>query len=89
MLPPLASLAFRFIRPRFMPWWAVMAVSILGGWALILVAAALSETPDRGAPKVFALFFGWAYSLVWLVPWLVVYGIVQLVFRRKSPGGRD
>jgi len=53
------------------------------GWALALVAAMLRETPDTGAAKVFALFFGWAYALlVWFLPWLFIYGIIQVVRRR-------
>lgn len=27
-----------------------------------------------GAKLVFALFFGWLYALIYLLPWLVIYG---------------
>ena len=39
---------------------------------------------NDGAKRVFALFFGWVYALVWFVPLLLVYGLIQL-FRRRSP----
>ncbi len=79
LLLPIIVLSFRAIRPKRMPWWAVFPIVIVLGWLLVLVTAMLNETPDGGAPKVFALFFGWAYALVWFVPWLLVYGVIQLV----------
>lgn len=79
---PLVVLGLRAARPERMPWWPACLLSVLLGWALILATAMLSETPENGAGKVFALFFGWAYVVVWFVPWLLVYGVIQL-FRRR------
>jgi hypothetical protein len=36
-----------------------------------------------GAKRVFALLFGWLYGLVYLVPWLVLYGVFCLVRRSQ------
>jgi hypothetical protein len=78
---PLIVLLVRAARPRRMPWWAAFALVVLLGWGFVLAAAMAAETPDNGAPKVFALFFGWAYGLAWFAPWLLGYGIVQLIRR--------
>ncbi|MCX6967114.1 MAG: hypothetical protein NTZ46_04930 [Verrucomicrobia bacterium] len=32
-----------------------------------------------GAKMIFALLFGWAYGLVYSVPWILVYGLMQAV----------
>lgn len=34
-----------------------------------------------GAPRVFALLFGWAYGILYLIPWLCVYGACHLTRR--------
>ena len=36
---------------------------------------------NDGAKRVFALFFGWVYALLWFVPPLLIYAVIQL-FRR-------
>ncbi len=36
-----------------------------------------------GAKKVFALIFGWFFALIYLLPWLIVYGLLAY-FRQKS-----
>ena len=36
-----------------------------------------------GAKRVFALFFGWIYSFVYLMPFLCFYGLICL-FRRQN-----
>ena len=36
---------------------------------------------NDGAKRVFAWFLGWVYALVWFVPPLLIYGLIQL-FRR-------
>ena len=47
------------------------------------------ELVDRwandGAPRVFALFFGWAYAWVYAIPIALVYWILVLVRRHASP----
>ena len=60
-----------------MPWWAALLFVVGLGGALALVAAMLRETPETGAGKVVALFFGWAYALAWFAPWLLVYAAIQ------------
>ncbi|MFM1767942.1 MAG: hypothetical protein RJA22_471 [Verrucomicrobiota bacterium] len=79
---PLVVLSLRAIRPKRMPWWLGCLLVVFLGWALILATAMLSETPESGAGKVFALFLGWAYAVAWFIPWLLVYGVIQL-FRRR------
>src|SRR5262245_60629219 len=41
----------------------------------------IDEWQNDGAKRVFALLFGWLYGLVYLAPWLVVYGMLQAVQR--------
>ena len=81
LLLPLAVLGLRAVQPKRLPWWAAFLIVVTLGWPLVLGAAILNETPDHGAARVFALFFGWAYALAWFIPWLLVYGVLQL-FRR-------
>ncbi len=81
---PLAVLAVRFARPRRMPWWAVFTTTLGLGWGLALASALVNDSPVSGAGHVGALFLGWALALVWLVPWLLVYGAVQWVRHRVA-----
>jgi len=30
---------------------------------------------------------GWLKALIWLIPWLCIYGLVQFIMRRRSQGG--
>lgn len=81
---PLAVLGLRAARPKRMPWWAVFSITCGLGWALALVSAMLREGPETGAGHVFALFFGWAYALVWFAPWLLAYAVIQSLRRRLA-----
>ncbi|MFM8359191.1 MAG: hypothetical protein ACKOET_11625, partial [Verrucomicrobiota bacterium] len=88
-LLPAGILGLRFARPRFMPWWAVLPAVIGPGWAVLVFSAMLEEPSKGGAGHVGALFFGWAIMLVWFLPWLALYGLIQAVLRwrgRGSPG---
>lgn len=82
-LLPLVVLGLRVARPKLMAWWAVFSIVVGLGWALVLVGAMLNETKNGGAGHVFALFFGWAIALLWFVPWLLVYAVIQLFRRRR------
>jgi hypothetical protein len=84
LLLPLMVLILRALYPRWMPWWAVCLVTVGLGWALAFVSAMLREGPDTGAGHVGALFFGWALALLWFLPWLLVYGVIQLAMRRAA-----
>ena len=77
-------LLFRGLRPSWVRWWMVGVLQIVLGAILVLAVAILKETPDSGAAKVFALFFGWAYALIWFLPWLALYGLVQW-WRARRP----
>ena len=44
----------------------------------------LDEFGADGAKLVFALFFGWLYSCVYLLPWLLVYQALKLLRRKQS-----
>ena len=81
---PWIVLGVRFARPRLMPWWAVFSTSVGLGWGLLLLGALLKESPEGGAGHVGALFFGWAIALMWLLPWLMVYGIAHVMRRRLA-----
>lgn len=81
---PLVVLSFRAARPKLMPWWAVISLVVVVGWVLVLVSAMLNETAEGGAGHVFALFFGWAFVLLWFAPWLLVYAVIQFVRRRRA-----
>ena len=88
-LLPIIVLWLRAVRPHRMPWWLAFLTVVIPGWALVIVLAALNETPDGGAAKVFALFFGWGFVLVSFAPWLLIYGLIQWVrrfrLRRREP----
>jgi hypothetical protein len=81
---PLAVLGLRAARPMLMPWWAVFATVVGQGWALVVVGAMVRETPEGGAGHVGALFFGWAFVLIWFAPWLLVYAGIQFFRRRHA-----
>jgi len=34
---------------------------------------------NDGGKRVFALAFGWAYGLIYSLPWLMIYGIINLI----------
>mgnify|MGYP001437164246 FL=1 len=44
----------------------------------------LDEFGAGGAKLVFALFFGWLYGCVYLLPWLLVYQALKLLRRKQS-----
>ena len=54
------------------------------GWVLVFVGAMLQETTAGGAGHVGALFFGWAFVLIWFAPWLLVYAGIQFFRRRHA-----
>ena len=81
---PLVVLGLRAARPKLMPWWAVFLIVVGLGWGLVFVSAMLSETANGGAGHVFALFFGWAFVLIWFAPWLLVYAAIQYFRRRHA-----
>ena len=83
VLLPILVLGLRMHRPRLMPWWAAFLTAVGLGWALMIVGAMLKESSEGGAGHVGALFFGWALALIWFVPWLLVYAIVQRVRRSR------
>ena len=82
LLPP-SVLATRMRRPSRMPWWAAFGLVIGLGWLLILGGALIKEGPESGAGHVTALFAGWAFALIWFLPWLGLYAIIHLI-RSKS-----
>ena len=44
----------------------------------------LDEFGADGAKLSFALFFGWLYGCVYLLPWLLVYQALKLLRRKQS-----
>lgn len=79
LLLPVIVLVFRALRPNRIPWWAAFTTTAGLGWVFVLGATLAMETPDDGAKRVFALFFGWLYGLVWFLPWLAAYGAVHVI----------
>jgi len=43
----------------------------------------IEKLTNDGAKKVFALFFGWLYGLIYFSPWLMLYGVFQFIRRNK------
>ena len=84
LLPP-CVLALRAVRPRLMPWWAMLLVLLGVGWPVMVFAAMLQESQSGGAGHVGALFFGWALMLLWFVPWLSLYAVIQWFRCRRAP----
>ena len=41
----------------------------------------LERRAADGAKLVFALFFGWAYGLIYFIPWVLLYTIIQASHR--------
>jgi hypothetical protein len=41
----------------------------------------LERRSADGAKLVFALFFGWAYGLIYFIPWLLFYAVIQATRR--------
>ncbi len=76
---PMVLLSIRALQPSRMPWWVVVFMMLVVGWLLVFGASVVAEMPDRGASKVFALFFGWIYAILYFLPWLCIYGLVQRV----------
>jgi hypothetical protein len=81
---PLAVLGLRAARPKLMPWWAVFSIVVGLGWVLVVIGAMLRETAEGGAGHVGALFFGWAFVLIWFAPWLLVYSVIPFFRRRQT-----
>ena len=81
---PAGVLAVRAVRPRLMPWWAMLLVLLGVGWPVMVFGAMLNETQGGGAGHVGALFFGWALMLLWFAPWLIVYALIRRLRRRGA-----
>jgi hypothetical protein len=81
---PLAVLVIRAKWPQWMPWLLAFPVVAVVGWAC-LIGLAFSDdisTGEAAASGGFvAVFFGWAYSLLWFMLWVIGYGIVQYLRR--------
>jgi hypothetical protein len=105
---PVALLAVRFLRPRWMPWWLLVPAVMVVGWIVVNAGvhfryqhlgdllratpnpsqALIDEATADGAPRIFALLLGWAYGPAYLLPWLIPYGLCQLLRRLiAQPGG--
>jgi len=67
-----------------MPSWTASLVVATLGWLLWLGAALTADQENSGAPEVFAVFFGWAFALLWFAPWLLGFGVVNLVRNRYA-----
>lgn len=87
LLLPTILLTLRWIRAKWMPWWAVALITLTVGWALAFGAATTADRPaeQSGAPELFALMFGWLYALLWLLPHLTLYGAIRWVLRALRP----
>jgi hypothetical protein len=53
-------------------------------YPIMVFSAMLQESQSGGAGHVGALFFGWALMLLWFIPWLMVYALIQ--YFRRRPG---
>ena len=77
---PLAVLVIRGFWPQRMPWGRAFLIVAVVGWALAIGLVA-SDDISIGEPAasagITAVVAGWAYSLIWFIPWLCGYGILQ------------
>ena len=95
VLPPtLLVIKFKKNKPA---WWIVLTTILILGWLFVLgsfvfyqeyvgdLIAQGKELPDGwdsdGASGVAALFFGWLTSLIYTLPWLVMYGFIAVIRR--------
>lgn len=87
LLLPIVLLILRWIRAKWMPWWAVALITLTVGWGLAFGAAITADRPTEksGAPELFALMFGWLYALLWLLPHLALYGAIRWGLRILRP----
>ncbi len=44
----------------------------------------LERWSNDGAKKVFTLFFGWIYAIVYSIPWLLIYVVAVIIRRVKN-----
>ena len=88
LTPALLVSRFLYRKPG---WWLILTLILIIGWLLLLgslmfyqhsIADLLSrgqEPPEGwdsdGAKMVFGLYFGWAISFIYSLPWLVIYFI--------------
>ncbi len=78
--------------------WFAYAVAVLSYFEHLWEVIERAKNPDPelvrratadGAPKVFAIGFGWAFSIIYAVPWWLLYVlIIGLSGVRKSWTGR-
>ena len=82
---PLAVLVIRAKWPQWMPWLLALPVVAVVGWAC-LIGLAFSDDISTGeaaaSDRFVAVLFGWAYSLLWFMLWVIGYGILRY-FRRR------
>jgi len=77
---PLAVLFLRAKWPQRMPWVLAFPIVAVVGWACLIGLAFsddISEGEAAASNGFVAVLFGWAYSLIWFIPWLCGYGILQ------------
>ncbi|MEM7562875.1 MAG: hypothetical protein AAF353_07465 [Pseudomonadota bacterium] len=97
LTPALLLLRFLYRKPG---WWLIVTLMLTIGWLLMVGAvmfyhesisamiAAGKEPPegwDRdGAQLVFSWYFGWAFSLIYSLPWLIIFFVATLFQKLKS-----
>ncbi|MBE0536427.1 MAG: hypothetical protein IH624_12230 [Phycisphaerae bacterium] len=57
---------------------------IVKGYAGDPPAELLDRLQADGGPRVFALYFGWAYGLFYAVPWLVLFAVAWELMARRN-----
>jgi len=96
LAPVLLGIRFHANKPS---WWIILLMITGLGWLFISgsfvfyvqhiedLVTQNDELPagwdNDGASGMLALFFGWLLSLVYSLPWLVVYALASLI--RKRP----
>ena len=88
-MPVLLTVAASLLNNKLWKW-ALLLLAVLAFWGLLQPSVHWAYShpfnPDDGAPKVFALLFGWAYGLILVVipTYWISKGIQWLAKRNKK-----
>jgi hypothetical protein len=83
-------LVIRFIWPRHMEWRVVLVFIASSGWALLVLAEYLAELSNLqqlrfvDGKATHNLELGWLWALLYSAPWLIVYGIANVIRKRTA-----
>ena len=80
-------LAARFAWPKRFPWWLVALLAAICSLALAYCLESLEGPGDYFHKPTFVTI--WLRSIMYMVPWLGLYSVLQLLRMRRSQRGHD